>query len=379
VTDYFVRKGVGSDAAAGTSPATAWATIGKALLAGSPVVGGDRVFLGAGVYREVIAVAITPASTVQIIGDVDGSMTGDRGEVTWSAYTTNDTSAPSGSVLLNSNGKSFFAISKIYLIGSTNPFVQIQSGSHDWSFSDCAFQPSGIANGQSLAISPSSGVAANVTVDRCIFMPSSSNDPIRITLPTVNTADFDYAITVQNCVLLVGGGGTGIQITSSGALALNGGGVKAYNNIIVGGTQGIYCNVSTLSTSIPACKAYNNIVLAQQTACLRATTSGQITEDFNRLWAATPRTNVTAGANSNSTVNHALLLEIGQSFFQGRGARPFLSPMVGSPLLAFGAQAGGPSVDLLNRARPGTYAVGPFELSPVFPGLGKGRLLGGES
>lgn len=377
--DYFVRK-TGSDAANGLTPATAWLTIGKALLAGSPVVGGDRVFIGAGTYREVITVAITPTSTVQIIGDVDGAQTGDRGEVNWSAYLTNDTSAPSASILLNTNGKNFLAFSKIHFIGSgSNPYIS-DALSTNISFTECSFQASGAVNGLAITVTTTPGVAANFTVDRCIFIGATSNSAIRLTLATVNGADFDYNCLIQNCFMLIAGSsGIGIEINSSGALAFFGGGVKVYNCTIYGGNRGIYANSASLSTSIPAVKVYNSFIMGPSTAALQANTSGQITEDYNRLWSPTPRTNVTAGGNSNSTLNHALLLEIGQSIYQGRGARAFFSPMVGSPLLAFGAQAGGPSVDLLNRARPGTYAVGPLELSPVFPGLGKGRLLGGDS
>jgi hypothetical protein len=96
VTTYYVRRGAtGSNSNNGTSPATAWATIGKALGhtgLTSPVVGGDIVYIGAGTYRETVSVGggnfSSPASVVQFIGDVDGSHTGDAGEVIWSSYTT---------------------------------------------------------------------------------------------------------------------------------------------------------------------------------------------------------------------------------------------------------------------------------------------------
>src|SRR5690242_4908865 len=83
---YYVRK-TGSDAAAGTSPATAWATIGKALGA-SGIASGDTVYVGPGVYREQITVAMTSATVeTLVIADVDGSQTGDApGEVRWTGW-----------------------------------------------------------------------------------------------------------------------------------------------------------------------------------------------------------------------------------------------------------------------------------------------------
>jgi hypothetical protein len=83
VTDYFVRK-TGSNAAAGTSPATAWATIDKAL---DTIVSGDTVYIGAGTYREMVSSAASGGTTeTRIVGDVDGAMTGDVGEVILTAF-----------------------------------------------------------------------------------------------------------------------------------------------------------------------------------------------------------------------------------------------------------------------------------------------------
>ena len=75
---YYIRQS-GSDANNGTSPATAWRTLGRALGSGSPVVGGDTVYVGAGTYRETVTVGISPTSQVTLIGDVAGAYTGDAG------------------------------------------------------------------------------------------------------------------------------------------------------------------------------------------------------------------------------------------------------------------------------------------------------------
>ena len=57
MTTYYVRT-TGNNASAGTSPATAWATLTKALGA-SGIASGDTVYVGAGTYRETVTVAMT--------------------------------------------------------------------------------------------------------------------------------------------------------------------------------------------------------------------------------------------------------------------------------------------------------------------------------
>jgi hypothetical protein len=60
IATYYVRIG-GNDASAGTSAGTAWRTIGKALGAAG-IASGDTVYVGAGVYREAVTVAMTSAT-----------------------------------------------------------------------------------------------------------------------------------------------------------------------------------------------------------------------------------------------------------------------------------------------------------------------------
>src|SRR6185503_8699197 len=110
MTLYYVRK-TGSDAAAGTSAGAAWATIGKALLAGG-IASGDTVYIGAGIYREAITVGITPTATTNVIGDVTGQFTGDAGEVRWTGRTSEFGTGASG-IPLNMNNKNYFAVSNL--------------------------------------------------------------------------------------------------------------------------------------------------------------------------------------------------------------------------------------------------------------------------
>jgi hypothetical protein len=103
----YVRK-TGSDSnsyAQAQTPATAWLTINKAL---TSALSGDTVYIGAGVYREAVIVSMTSATAeTTIAGDVDGSHTGDVGEVRWTGYTTNDKTTPTPGATVDLAGRDF--------------------------------------------------------------------------------------------------------------------------------------------------------------------------------------------------------------------------------------------------------------------------------
>ncbi|MHC4415259.1 MAG: right-handed parallel beta-helix repeat-containing protein [Planctomycetota bacterium] len=78
-TAYYVRKS-GSDSNNGQSPATAWLTVGKAA---NTIIAGDWVYVGAGVYDELVRPANggTAADPIRFIADTTGAKTGDAGTV----------------------------------------------------------------------------------------------------------------------------------------------------------------------------------------------------------------------------------------------------------------------------------------------------------
>lgn len=78
--DYFVRMD-GSNGNTGTSPGAAWATVAHAA---QRVGAGDTVYIGAGTYAGQIYLTNrggTAESPVRFVGDTQGLMTGDAGEV----------------------------------------------------------------------------------------------------------------------------------------------------------------------------------------------------------------------------------------------------------------------------------------------------------
>ena len=348
MTTYYVRRS-GSDAAAGTSAGAAWATIGKALLAGG-IASGDTVYIGAGVYREAVTVGITPTGTTSVVGDVTGQFTGDAGEVRWTAQTT-DFAGATNATPLNNNAKNYLAYSNILFEASgANAAVQSLQG-HDNSFTDCAF-----FSAAAISITATVDVASNLTFDRCyISCLMGAVDVVGLTLPTSASADYDVNILFRNCLIL--GFSDAIDVGSSGANSFKGGGVDVRCCTLIADALALNVSSANISTSIP-CTIYDSYLLGAAGGAT-ANTSGQIVEDYNLFGGgATQRTNVTAGTHSNTIVRIGGLFSIGQERIWGGQPRPFGSPARDSLAYGWGAQASGPSVDMLNRPRPaGTNRV----------------------
>lgn len=350
---YYIRK-TGSDASAGTSSGAAWLTIGKALGA-SGISSGDTVYIGAGVYRETVSVAMTSAvAETKIYGDVDGSKTGDTGEIQLTAYTTNDTVAPSGTTLLNLNGRDFLTFQDIVFIGGTVVTVTATTAtSTDIKFVRSLFIGGSTALVGHISHTTGANVLANWVIDSCTFVKGGGNC-LLFTLTRPTTADFNHNIVVKNC-LFISAFGRCVGINSAGANSFKGGGITVMNCTYFGSGDFLETTDANISTSIPV-NVYNCVFYAGITSIV-ANTLGQIIEDYNILIAsATPRTNVTAGAHSISDGSYAPLFFTGHEFYSvGSNLMPFGMPKPGSPLLGFGNQAATVTTDILQAARPSGF------------------------
>lgn len=352
---FYVRK-TGSDSNFGTTTSSAWLTFAKALGAAG-VTGGDTVYIGAGVYREAITIAMTSAtSEVKIYGDVDGSHTGDAGEIQWTGYTTNDTTAPNASALITLSARDFLTFQDIVFIGSATTMITgASSTSTDITFRRCLFVSAQFATQIIMVMTTAANTASNWVIDSCIFV-KGTGAAFAPTLTRPATADFDYNIIIKNC-LFIGSSGTCINILSTGANTFNGGGILVYNCSNISSGAFMVTSSANLSTTVP-CKVYNCFGYSGVNA-LSATSSGQIIEDYNILLAgsgATPRSNVTAGAHSISDSSIAPLFFTGhEAYSVGSNLMPFGMPKPGSPLLGFGNQAATVTVDILGAARPSGF------------------------
>jgi hypothetical protein len=374
LTTYYVRK-TGSDSNNGTSAATAFLTIGKALGhtgLTSPVVGGDTVYIGAGTYRETVLVGggtfTSPASVVQFIGDVDGSHTGDAGEVLWTNFLTDDNTAASNTVTLNFNSRGNLTFDSITIIGGGTGLAISSTGA----VANCA----NVTFKRCFLFSLTSGVVSltcvtntsmNWLFERCILISCSSNI-LALTNPTSTSADYNMGFTVRNCLFIVSSGVQGIVFTGSGAGSFKPGGASIYDCTFWSGTNVVRtATAGGYSTTIPI-TVYNCAFLNSSANGVNAATSGQIVEDFNYFSSTSPRTNVTAGASSKNGNVLYPGIHMGQEYLYGFIGRPFAMPTIASPLLGFGKSSSvtSPTDDLLGRARPEggastSNAIGAFE------------------
>jgi hypothetical protein len=335
---YYVRNG-GSDGNPGTGPGTgsAWATIGKALGA-SGIASGDTVYIAPGTYRESVTVAMTSATVETfVIGDVAASQFSDLqgGDVIWTVYTTDDKTAPGASNVLALSARDHLTFRDLIFVGGNSTMLSIASGSTDLTFTRCAFLP-GSRSPQTITCTALVDVASNFTFDSCVILAIGSSTIASFTLPTSASADYDAEIVFKNCLIM--GGATQISVTASGASAFKGGGIKAYNCTFFAATTAFLTGSANLASSAGnRCEVYNCLIHAA--TGLNATTADQIVEDYCYIIASTPRSNVTAGGNSqatSTTLQYALLVHLGQEKLYGQYQRPFFSPMLQSPLLGFG-------------------------------------------
>ena len=292
-----------------------------------------------------------------VIADVTGEFTGDAGDVIWTAYTTNDKTAPSASRCYSSNSRDFMTFRGFTVVGGGSTGASgmyCNSASTNHKFEQITFLIS-VAQTGMLYFDIAANVSAGHVVDRCIFVSFTTGNmrSLDILPATSGSADYDIGVTVKNCKFISHSAQTSnIDFVPSGALSFKPGGLRVDNCTFFGGARGVQTAANS-STSIP-CLVYNSVFMGHSTGDLVANASGQITENYNLFYSATPRTNVTAGANSRAVSppsDYAPLFEVGQSFFTGRNPRPFLSLLPSSPLLGWGAQVGGPSTDILGLAR----------------------------
>lgn len=367
VNGLDANNGLGPDASHGTNKP--WKTITK-LLGAAGMASGDTAYLSpAGPFREVVSVAMTSAvAETKVIGDptnaqgfkTSGGVLVAPGQIIVTAYLTNDKTAPSATSLLTLAGRDFLTFEKILFVGGSNATLVLATtqSSINITFNDCAFigGKGTDLSGQAINITSAFAVALNWLIDRCIFVGALATNQGMIQLQPVTAAgaDWDLNFVVRNSVFLngtTGGSSTGcIRLSPSGGLANKPGGIIARNCTFW--TGGALCTSTATSTTIP-CQVLNSfIVCGAAAAAVNAQASGQITENYNLFVGPTPRTNVTAGANSISDGSHAPLFHFGQERIFGQLVRAFMEPMAGSPLLGFANDGSQTATDGRNNPRP---------------------------
>ncbi len=341
-----------------------WRTIRNALAnTANAITNGDEIYIGAGVYREVVTTTLTsPTAEVKFIGDIDGTKTGDAGEIQWTAYLVNDETQllTGNSSVLNISNKNFLTFKNItFISGSSSTGGSIlTSSSTNIKIINCCFLGTAMA-GQSgqghIGSTVGFGVSSNWIIDGCIFIgvgTSINRCAITITLTTGTGNDYDANINIRNCSFI---GAAAIKVTSSGSSQNEGGGViiencsifSTFSSAVI---QTLLINVGGRNFLYPV--IVRNCFLYVITG-LQAAELGALIENNNIICASSSaRANVPIGPQSVTDSSVAPLFEFGQSFLYGFKPRPFGMPLKNSPLLCHGDRTIGPTNDIFNNTRP---------------------------
>lgn len=365
MTDYYVRK-TGSDSDNGLTPGAAKLTIDAAANLVTP---GSTVYIGAGVYRELVTMDTTGSSGNQItfIGDVAGYYTGDAGLVVISAYPSETTQA-ARACCLDTDGRVFVTWRGVVFDGGTFGAVFSNNTSND-NYEGCTFEDCVMIGGHDVAdfaldvdMNAATTPSGNgLTFDRCVFGGRSRlrfdgnasadqnlkiqfNSPMFAGKSTLNTADgFLWDIVTANTF---GSGGVTI------------------NNALFYCAYGLSVDDGAATTYPVA--AYNSIFYRCYNAVNKTTDNdGALIENYNRFYSCgTERTNVTAGAQSLTDANVGPPLMGGIAdillyrYWGWSPYRPFEPIRFNDDsyvpeLIGAGSSAYAPAFDLYNEARPG--------------------------
>jgi len=362
MANYYVSTTRGSDSAGTGSATSPWKTIGKAI-GSSPAITlsgtGDALYIEPGVYRELVALGLSPtaAGPLAIVGDGDGAgfkaggySSPVTGVVEIRAWTDAATPMTTGEVL-SANAKSYVAVRNIKMIGgngSGNACFNLTGTFSDWSFEDCIFIGSATRAGTG-AINGAAGAALNVSFKRCDFVGvahSSTYYGVQLRTP-LNSTEYNVNVVFQNCnffgtagavqVVQVGGVGTG---WSTGIRVQQCGFWFCYRGVHVGSNPTLTTPIGVYGCTFMF--IVNGVVV---------TTPGQVVEDGNAYACnINLSAGITAGTHSIATACPAFNLHDERLY--GGVLRPYLEPSAVSPFLGAGNYGSPPNVDLYNRGRP---------------------------
>jgi hypothetical protein len=360
---YYVRTPAngGSDAAAGTSTTTAWATFTRAFSA-SGFTSGDTVYVEPGVYRETVtALNTSPTTRAFVIGDYDGAIFGTVGEVRWSGFLTTDDAAGTGTTLLNMNTRDNITIRGIRF-ESVSRCIDVPNGSINIDIEDCVLinQAQG-----TIAMSSGASVALGCNIRRCIV--SGLSDAILI-VPNLNGgSDWNLNLNIENCVITsTQNRGIFFSSTGSGRVAS----AVTVKNCTIRSATGIQAASNAYRTG-PAGIVVTNTLFYQCVTGITAGTTGQVSENFNRFaLCSTPTTNIgTNGANTNLVGN--LSIDMGRSFLFDLNPRtPWYMPYVANIINGDGTATGMPTNDIHGTTRPNPPAIGASEQTTLYASAG---------
>lgn len=340
VTFYVKLTTTGSgNFVAGTAQAWvvggAWQTISKAVNStNTGIVAGDSIYIGGGTYREILSVTTTGSagSLLNYIGDVDGFITGDMGEVICTGFLNGDFAVASANQQVALGTATNLAFSWITFVTAAASSL-VSGAGNNTSFTDCQLITIGSApNVTSWA--PTSGIATNLLFDRCIVFGGTGNTLFEIDPTTVANTNLDLNITIRNCFLFSTGSGLICNVSIGGAASGKVGGIRLVGCTSIGG---VLFTLSTQGSKSYPCEVRNNLAFCSG-SLVSAGVPFSVVEE-NNISFGTAITNTQVYPGRNSEVGSKRLwpgIEFGHMSKILGVLRPFLGPSSpAAPMLGF--------------------------------------------
>jgi len=250
----------------------------------TPVVAGDIVYVGPGVYREQLTVDVSGTSDVAritYIGDVTGENTDGIGGIIRITGSNNDTTSTRNYCIYGqTNNYRTFRGFTLDFAGYQE--IGLQDAPTNWIIEYCDIR---IGGSNSLIYI---GGSSNIIIRNCILYGSTSNSGITIAYAVASN------ILIENCLLggcrneVVLSSSTGVMIKNCTFIG---------NGMFLSADGGIY--ISTATGGGYQVSVYN-CIFAGGYSCFYATGVNDIDENYNCICGeSVPRTNTNTGANSN--------------------------------------------------------------------------------
>ena len=289
MTIRYVGPG-GSDSNDGLSWATRKLTISGAEA--TPVVAGDTVYVGPGVYRETFAASVsgTVGNIITYIGDVDGSHTDGIGGVVRISSLNSDEVTNARTVCISANDVDYRTFRGFYLEFAGASYNAAFNGPNyppgvlHLVIEDCIFQVFGNTS-RGFFIADNNAYNHVVDIRRCVFLKGGTESCIMV---MNSTSSKSITLTVEDC-LFIAPDGTGVYLAY-------------YDGTVVKNCTFLtYTGVNFDQTTTPNSSfVYNSLFYGNNTALITAIT-GVMVEDYNNLAGCNiARQNVSVGANSVS-------------------------------------------------------------------------------